>query len=79
MNMLTPTQKQKLITMMQNLKCTEWVDLNKYTQEEQAHLIFCIQNQKGAQFETNGISYQPETHTKFRRLDTNLEKYLNKN
>ncbi len=75
--MLTQTQKSKVISMMQNMPFSLWHNLDKYTQEEQAYIIFCIQNQKGGSFETDGESYKPETHSKFRRLDTNYEKYLN--
>ncbi len=75
---MTPAQKNKILTMMQNMKFCEWVSLDKYTPEERAYIIFAIQNQKGSQFETNGYSYDIPTHTKFRRLDTNYEKYMNK-
>lgn len=76
--MLNNQRKNKLITAMQNMSYSTWVQLNKYSQEEQAYVLFCIQNQKSGAFETDGISYQPETHTKFRKLDVNYEKYLNK-
>lgn len=69
---LNQPQKNSIIKFMQNMSYSTWTYLNKFTQDEQAYIIWLCQNQSGCQFECDGMSYITETHTKFRRLDSSF-------
>jgi hypothetical protein len=62
---------------LHNLEYNKWFSLEKYPIEERAYIIWCIQNFNNGQFESDGISYMPETHTKIRRLNVDFITKLN--
>jgi hypothetical protein len=66
--------EEKIIDFIKNMKESEWVSLGQFTQEARQYIIFLIQTQTSGALETDGISYQEETHKKFRKLNIDYAK-----
>lgn len=63
--------KKKINSIMANMPHNEFRELSDFTGEEREHIINVIANQKykyNFQFELNGVSTDPTTHTRFRKL-----------
>ena len=73
---MTQENKDKIIKGIQNMPFDTWRSFEKMGEEERAYIIFLCQNQKGSSLEADGISYQPEGHTKFRKIDTSYRNSL---
>jgi hypothetical protein len=55
---------------MMSMPYSEWVNFDKFTATEREYMIYVIMNQKGCSFQTDGVSYKTETHTKFIKFNT---------
>ncbi len=66
--------KNKIIKEIQDMPFCVWRSLEDCSQEKRDYIIWLCQNQRGSSLEANGISYQPETHTRFRKIDTSYRK-----
>lgn len=66
--------KKGIVDFMKNMG-KEPVEFKNFRPDEQQYILFLIQNQRGCIYETNGTESDPETITKFRKLD--LETILN--
>ena len=67
--MMTDLHKQKIINFIHNMPYSKWQQFEgKFTEEERSFIIWLCQNQKKGSLETDGTSYQEETHSKFRKL-----------
>ncbi len=70
--LLTQADKGRIKRDLINLPFNEWVELNSHSEPEQKYILFIIKNQRGCSLETNGTHAEPNTITKYRKLNTDI-------